>query len=427
MDRTRGRVLGLSVANALVALLLVTSSSFAFATIVSVATDSAVGKFGLAMPGGQNLIKDLWGNYIAVYAGSDGSLSIVVANDENPTAPGVWGAPTKSPMPAVAYRRPAAVLTSPLSMRILAEGGAASGNIADIPVTLTRDLWGNIETVTYGTPGVLARSAQYVSAIVAHDGSVIAVWNSAVVGVSSTVFSSRWTVVTGWRSVSNLLSSGPDTVILDTSDSTAIQPNVVERPDNFALIVVGNRGEPSTQTTLVFNSGTFQVLGWSWGAQNLAYEADASRGVADATDLAWDPVRAVVVVTYDLSRESRYAVIRIDAAGSKVRVDTSHLVMTNNEWGSLLVDPANGDYYLFTMDTPLSPPWGEEYGNVTYTRRTNEVWSSRLITIDGGGDSMGISPRRAMMFGAGNDGSLEVLVGKGKAAPATINFIRLNP
>jgi len=310
-------------------------------------------------------------------------------------------------------------------MRILAEGGTAAGNIVDIPVSLSRELTGNIASISYGSPTVLATSAQYVSATVAHDGSVIAVWNSAVTGVSSNVYSLRWTAATGWKGLSNPFSSVPNTVVSDASETAAIQPNVIERPDNFALYMIGNRGERSNQTTLVFNAASYTGLGWTWGTGDLAYEMDASRGLADSTDLAWDPVRSVVVVSYDISRTSRYGVIPIDSRGSKVHIDTPNLAMTNNEWGVLLVDPKSGDYVLFTMDTPLSPPWGQEYGNVTYTRRTNGVWSSTLTVIDGGGDNMVISPRRPAWFGSGDDGSLEVMYVKGKLAPATINFVRL--
>jgi len=310
-------------------------------------------------------------------------------------------------------------------MRIIAEGGPAAGDLVDMPVSVSRDLAGNIASISFGSPTVLATSAQYASAISTHDGGIVVTWNSAVAGVSSTVFSFRWTLLTGWTSVSDPLSRTPDTVIKDTANANNIQANIIERPDNFALLVVGNRGERSNDTTLVFNSASYGVLGWAWGAQNLAYETDASRGLSDATDLAWDPVRSVVVATYDISRTSRYGIIQIDAAGSKVHVDTPDLKLTNNEWGVLEVDPSTGDYYLFTMDTPLSPPWGQEYGNVTYTRRSNGVWSATLTLIDGGIDNMGISPLRPAP-GAGGDSGREIIYSKGKTAPAIINFVRLN-
>jgi hypothetical protein len=416
---------GAAVAIVFVTLLLVSSFSHASATVVSIAKDSAVGKNSLAMPGSQNIVRDTLGKYLAVYVNSTGSLSIVVANGD-PTQTGAWGTPTKSASPKVAYSRPAAIITSPFAMRILAEGGTTVGNLVDIPVTLSRDLAGNIASVSFGSPTVLATSAQYPSATSTHDGSIILVWNSAVTGVSSKVFGLRWTFATAWTSVSDPLSRVPDTVIADTSNTVPIQANVIERPDNLALYVIGNRGERSNWTNLVFNSATHNGVAWTWGTQNLAYETNASRGLADATDLAWDPVRSVVVVTYDISQTSRYGIIQIDASGAKVHIDTPDLKMTNNEWGVLMVDPKNGDYVLFTMDTPRSPPWGQEYGNVTYTRRVNGVWSPTLTAIDGGGDNMVISPLRPTL-GAGSDGSFEVIYAKGKTVPATLNFVRLTP
>jgi hypothetical protein len=419
------RCFGLIVPAAVIIVLLASSWTHASATIVTVAGDSAVGKNSLAMPGSQDILKDALGKYVAVYVDASGDLSIAYANGD-PTQPGAWSAPAKSPTPVVAYRRPAAVFTSPISMRIIAEGGSTAGDLVDIPVTLTRDLGGNIASVSYGSPTVLATTAQYPSAIPTHDGGIVLTWNSAVAGVSSTVFGLRWTVLSGWTSVSSPSSQAPDVVIRDTTNANNIQANVIERPDNFALLVIGNRGERSNDTTLVFNSATYNGVSWDWGTQNLAYETDASRGLSDATDLAWDPVRSVVVVSYDISHTSRYGIIQIDATGSKVHVDTPDLQMTNNEWGVLEVDPTTGDYVLFTMDTPLSPPWGQEFGNVTYTRRTNGAWSATLTLIDGGTDNMGISPLRPTL-GIGGDGAREIVYTKGKTAPATLNFVRLSP
>src|SRR3989454_7408825 len=327
---------------ALAVVFLASSITYVSATIVTVAGDAAVGKNSLAMPGSQDILKDTFGKYVAVYVDVGGNLSAVYANGD-PTQAGAWSAPTKSPMPPVAYRRPAAVFTSPISMRVIAEGGPAAGDLVDIPVSLSRDLTGNIASISFDSPTVLATSAQYPSAIPTHDGGIVLTWNSVVTGVSSTVFSLRWTLLTGWKSVTNPFSSTPDTVIADTTNTNNIQANVIERPDNLALLVAGNRGERSNDTTLVFNSAAYNGIGWAWGTQNLAYETDASRGLSDATDVAWDPVRSVVVVTYDISRTSRYGIIQIDASGSKVHIDTPDLKLTNKEWGVLEVDPTNRD------------------------------------------------------------------------------------
>ena len=91
------------------------------------------------------------------------------------------------------------------------------------------------------------------------------------------------------------------------------------------------------------------------------------------------------------------------------------------------VDPKTGDYYLFTVDTPLAPPWGSEFGAVAYTRYSNGVWSRTLTTIDNETNNMAISPRRPTMLGLGEDGSLEFVYAKGKTAPATIIFVRVSP
>ncbi|TLZ85260.1 MAG: hypothetical protein E6K02_08785, partial [Methanobacteriota archaeon] len=211
MGRGLKRFFELMVPAALVVFLLASSWTPASATIVTMAGDSAVGKNSLALPGSQDILKDALGKYVAVYVDVGGNLSVVYANGD-PTQAGAWSAPAKSPMPIVAYRRPAAVFTSPVSMRVIAEGGPAAGALVDVPMTLSRDLGGNIVSVSYGSPTVLATSAQYPSAISTHDGGIVVTWNSAVAGVASSVFSLRWTLLSGWTNVADPLSRTPDTV-----------------------------------------------------------------------------------------------------------------------------------------------------------------------------------------------------------------------
>src|SRR5947208_13635406 len=113
----------------------------------------------------------------------------------------------------------------------------------------------------------------------------------------------------GLRILTNPFSAATDVVIADVSDTEPIQPNVIERPDTFAIYVMGNRGPRSNLTTLVFNSATFNGAAWTWGIQDLAYETNASRGLSDATDLTWDPVRSVVVAADNISRTCAVAMI----------------------------------------------------------------------------------------------------------------------
>src|SRR5207244_2689455 len=148
MGRGLRRFLELIVPAALVVFLLASSWTPASATIVAMAGDSAVGKNSLALPGSQDILKDALGKYVPVYV--------------------------------------------------------------DVPMTLSRDLGGNIVSVSYGSPTVLATSAQYPSAISTHDGGIVVTWNSAVAGVASSVFSLRWTLLSGWTNVADPLSRTPD-------------------------------------------------------------------------------------------------------------------------------------------------------------------------------------------------------------------------
>src|SRR5206468_11544427 len=106
--------------------------------------------------------------------------------------------------------------------------------------------------------------------------------------------------------------------------------------------------------------------------------------------------------------------------------DTPDTIETNADWAAPTVDPRTGPYYFSTSTTPPSPPWGWGHSNARSTRRSNGVWSATLTLIDAGIDNMGISPLRPSL-GTGGDGAREIIYAKGKTAPATLNFVRLNP
>src|SRR5881396_59056 len=82
MARGLRRFFQLAVPAVLVVLLLASSLTHASATIVAMASDSAVGKNSLAMPGSQDILKDPLGKYVAVYADAGGNLSVVWANGD---------------------------------------------------------------------------------------------------------------------------------------------------------------------------------------------------------------------------------------------------------------------------------------------------------------------------------------------------------
>ncbi len=258
----------------------------------------------------------------------------------------------KSQAPASPYARPAAVLVSPTSLRIVAEGGSGTGQLVDVPVSISRDSSGNISGVAFGVGTVLDNSgyAQYPSAIVTHDGGIVLVWNVRQSGVVSKINSLRWTLQSGWTSVANPTSTSPDTVIMDTSNTYEMIVSVIERQDNFELYVVGDRAQSSPSTTLVFNSAIFTGQSWVWGSQNLAYETNASRGLTDATSVAWDPVQSLVVVAYDVSYSichcNAYGVFTIDGSDRKVHVDTPDLDMRDNDWGTIIVDQNTGNHSI---------------------------------------------------------------------------------
>ncbi len=411
----RIRSLGLAVLVVLVLPSVLLSLGNASPTIVVLANDGAAGSSSTATHGGQKIIEDSAGKLIAVYVDSSGRLGIFFANSA--PSSGGWSGPVKSSSPSVAYARPAAVLASPTSLRIIVEGGTGSGHIDDLPVSIQRDSLSNIVGVSFGSPTVLDSSGfgRNPTAVLAHNGDVLVAWNWLNTGDSSRVKSLRWKLGTGWMSFTGVGNS-PDDAIVDSSNRAAMFPNLVQRPDNRHVYIIGNRASSSVSTTLVFIKAAFDGSNWSWQVQNLAYETNASRGIEDATSLAWDPVRASVVVNYEVTGTNRYGVFTIDVSENKSHMDTPSLAVSDNDWGSLVVDKETGDYFLFLIDT--SSDGGT--GRVGYTTRTSGSWNSTLTVVDSATTSLGLNLRRI-----GSSNSMDLLYSKGSSAPTSIAFARI--
>ncbi len=385
----------------------------------SVATDGEVGNSSVAAAGGQKLIVDSYGKHLAVYVDKVGRVGLVFANID-PTLPGAWSAAIKSPQPVSAYKRPAAVLVSPNSLRLIAEGGSGAQNLAELSVTLSRDSSGNIIGAMYGTPATLDSSGidQYPTAIMAHDGSIILAWNERQNGNYSSVNGLRWTASSGWRSLSDPNSTTPAPIIAESSNNTII-PSIIERPDNYKLYVIGNRGGSSASSNLVFNSATYNGVTWTWGTQNLSFETSVQKGVEDAPTMIWNPANSTVVVAYAISSSTKYGVFTLDSGDRKVHLDTPPLSVTAQDWGTIAVDGATGDYYLFFMNVPSDAGSGP----LVYARRAygSVSWNASLTVLDASTNNMAISLERSTRPG------LELLYSTGTTSPTTIRFFSLSP
>lgn len=419
MISTRKGILVLSALSLLLALTYLVASLSAATAIVTIASDSDGGTRALATQGGEKLIEDAFGKLIAVYVDSGGRIGITYANSQ-PTSSASWATPVKSPTMPSSYSRPAAALVFPTFLRIIAQGGTALGHINDVPVTIDRDAGGNITGVSFGTPTTLDTSglAGYPTATVSHNGDLLAAWSSSGAGPAQ-VKSFRWSAATGWTNFAGT-SSAPDDAVIDVANKSAFFPSIIERRDNHHVYLFGTRGDSSAATTLVFNKATFNGLNWAWGAQNLAFETNAARGLPDTPSAAWDPIQNLVVFIYDITGTNEYGVVALDAADQKSHINTPVLQMTNNEWGDIRIDGATGDYYLFTMDTASSSAVN---GKLGYIVRSQGAWSGATLTfLDTETNNVGISVRRT-----GTGGAIDLLYVKGTAAPRSLKFVRLTP
>ncbi len=376
------------------------------------ASDSAVGPMSMGTGGGAKLIQDSAGRTIAVYVDSSGRIGLAYANGD-PTFG--WSVPVKSSAPVSGYARPAAVLVSLTSLRIIVEGGSAAGVITDIPVTVLRDGSNNITGFTFGAATVLDSSgtARYPSAVLAHNGDILLAW-AFKTSTTSQVRSLRWDPVTGWTNFAGA-SSSPDNVIVDNSSVGWMIPSIIERQDNSNVYVLANRlsGPPST---LAYNRAAWNGSSWAWDGQNLNYETNASSGVEDPVTMAWDGSRSLVVVAYGITGTVSFGVFTLDSADVKTHLDTPSLAITERDWGTIAVS-STGDYYIFLMN--VNTDGGS--GTLGYVKHpSGGSWGSYTV-IDSATDNQGLSVRQT-----GSGSTLDLVYCEGTSSPAKVKFARLS-
>ena len=383
---------------------------------VIVASDAAPGPISLATAGGEKLIQDSAGKMIAVYTDSSGRIGL--AYDDSDPMLGGWSAPVKSSIPITPYARPAAILVSLTSLRIIVEGGSGTGIISDIPVVIQRDSQNNITGFTIGTPKTLDPSGlgRYPAASLLHNGDILAAWawqNSTRTMVKSL----RWDSSTGWTNLAGS-SSTPDIVLLDSVSITWFVPNMIERPDNNNVYLMANRftGPPET---IALNKATWNGTGWSWGSQNITYETNCSDADDDPVSLAWDPVRSMVVGAYGITGTLSYGVFTLNSQDVKTHIDTPSLTVTNRGWAGIAVHIATGDYYLFLMN--VNTDGGS--GPLGYVRLpAGGVWIPTVNYLDSATTDQVLSLRPT-----GTSPTIDLLYATGTSSPSTIKFTSVRP
>src|SRR5213592_3320124 len=268
---------------------------------------------------------------------------------------------------------------------IASDAGGAYSSTATTGQKLLQDSYGKMIAVYVDSSGRIAvtYANSDPTAILAHNGDILAAW--WVNGTDSRVKSFRWKSGVGWMSFTGS-SLVPDDAIVDSSNILPIIPNIIERPDNYNVYLIGNRAGSGAPYRLVFNKATFDGSNWAWGVSNLAFESNASTGIEDAPAVAWDPVRSVVVTCYSATTSKGYGVFTLDSLDQKIHLDTPNLVTTDKDWARIQVHPQTGDYFLFVAAS--STDGG--YGRVAYTRYARRVWNSTLASVDPGTTNQGL-------------------------------------
>ncbi len=377
-----------------------------------VASDSAVGPTSMGTGGGANLIQDSAGRMIAVYIDSSGRIAVSYANSD-PTLG--WSTPVKSATLTSAYAHPAAVLVSLTSLRIIVEGGSATGVIIDIPVTVLRDGSNNITGFTFGTATTLDASgtARYPAAVLANNGDILLAW-AFKTSTTSQVRSLRWDPVTGWTNFAGT-SSTPDIVLVDNSQVEWMIPSIIERQDNNNVYLLANRLS-APPSTLAFNKAAFSGSAWTWDGQNLNYETNASSGIEDPVTFAWDASRSLVVVAYGITGTTSYGVFTLNSADVKTHLDTPSLSVTERDWGTIAVS-STGDYYIFLMN--VNTDGGS--GTLGYVKHPSGGSWGGYTVIDSATDNQGLSVRQT-----GSGSTLDLVYCEGTSSPTKVKFARLS-
>lgn len=106
--------------------------------------------------------------------------------------------------------------------------------------------------------------------------------------------------------------------------------------------------------------------------------------------------------------------ITLDSDDRKIHFDTPQFSIVNNDWGTIIVDSATGDYYLLFMETVL----GTVNGRACYSRWRGTDWSD-LVVLDQQTDDIafatraGGGPMRDFIFGRGFvSGSVQIRYGR---------------
>ncbi len=423
--RVLSAVLLLSLSMSFLSALLVPVSSTTSSNVVASDAEQVVGVSSSGSPslstlGGQNLIEDSFGKFLAIYVDWAGRLSITYANS-NPLSSGAWAVSVKSPG-TTAYAYPAAVLANSTSLRIVAQNVTGSGlgkpgTIVDVPVTIQRGSGSNIVGLLFGSPRVLDNShfAQFSTAILAHNGDILAAWNW--INDTSQVKTLRWNHNTGTWTGFTGSSSNPDAAIMDNSGLYAIFPSLIQRQDNFNVYVIGNYDELGL-SNIVFNKATFTGSSWVWGSQSLFYETNAAHGIDDSPSLAWDPVKNLVVVSYRATGENFYGIFTLNNFDVKTHLNTPRFAVSTANYGSIAVNGTSGDYYLFLVNAGTDAGTG----SVVYTRAPSGSgnWNATLTVIDSETNNRGVSLRRV-----GLDKTVDLLYEDEGSVPSTIRIARV--
>jgi len=193
-------------------------------------------------------------------------------------------------------------------------------------------------------------------------------------------------------------------IAVDTVTTEPFYPYLIEREDNFKLYVFANRGQESRPRDMAFVSAIYSGGTWVWRSPNMQYEAIAAHGIVDAVAAAWDPVHNLVVVVNDHSGTPSYLAFTLDVNDVKRSFNTPKFVIANNDWGTVIVDPVTGDYYLLFMETIHDTV----NGRACYTRWNGTAWSDFVVLDQSSADvafqvRSGGGPVKDFIFGRGFD------------------------